>query len=307
MSDRLSDPSSDPFENLKHLADAGLTVLPLPAAEVLRLGDRRRRRRIVLQAAGAALAVVVVVSGGLFVGDNDTNAAPDPGPATQRPTPAPSATRSTEPVPTPRHDWVTEIPQSFPLMAGLPEPGGDVPAWDTSEKGSLPWQFLPCGTGSALTDSKFPGDQDRADATFVHVQPPAESHSRQLVLYKDADAASRVVEAMVTQTENCGPTESNPGISEFRWEASEARFADQTGHLFSGGAFVIDSDFREPSRAVQAVVQVGNAVLVAGFADESSIPDPADLSEADAAAWRSDVAVVAAAMCIFAVEPCTPE
>jgi hypothetical protein len=297
---------SDPFENLKHLADAGLSVPPLPVAEVLRLGDRRRRRRIVLQAAGAALAVVVVVSGGHFLGDSDTNSAPDPGPATQRPTPAPSATRSTDPVPAPRNGWVTEIPSGFPLIAGLPAPGGDVPEWDTSNTVSLPWQFLPCGRGSTVTVSTFPGDQDRADATFVQVQPPAESQSRQLVLYRDADAASRVVDAMVTQAENCGPTESNPGISEFRWEVSEAKFADQTGHLFSGGAFVIDSDLREPSRAVQAVVQVGNAVLVAGFADESSIPDPADLGEADAAAWRSDVAAVAAAMCIFAVEPCSP-
>ena len=46
---------SDPFESLKHLADEGLSVPPLPAAEVLRLGDRRRRRRIVLRTAGAAL------------------------------------------------------------------------------------------------------------------------------------------------------------------------------------------------------------------------------------------------------------
>lgn len=293
---------SDPIDELRKLADSGLPGAPLPPREVRRLGDRMRRRRHALTAIGAGVAVVVVASGGLFVTQNLTSTPPLPGPATHSPSQVPETEESPAPAesPTPEVGLLTDIPADFPLEHGLPEPGGDVPAYVTSDRTDLPWNGLPCSPTQPWT---APGDTTRTDARYVEVQPPAAAMSRQLVVYPDVTTGSEVVDAIRERAEACPPLETIPGAAEFRWATSDTTVGDHPALLLAGGDYAVDSDERAIGRVLVAVVRERNAVLVASLSDESSA-DPLDLEEGDAAAFVEDVTTVADAMCVFAAEPC---
>lgn len=306
----------DPFEELKHLT--GDSSLPLPPAEVRRRGDRMRRRRHVLQTVAAAAAVAVVVSGGALASAQLTHTAPPPGPAKHHDVPKPSDPEPSEPAPSeepaPEHGWVTTVPDDLgqALFDSLPAPVEGESTF-TSAGLKVPWKALPCGdvdeksTGPQLRNTWYPGlDDERTDQRFALIQPPEQTDARQLVVYEDGETAAAVIEAIRDQTEGCGPLESIPGITEFRWSARPFDFGGDEGMLLGGAEFVLDSDKRGIGRQLIGLTRQGNAVLTVVLSDESSA-HPDDLTEPEAADLVELTTRFSGEMCIFAVDACAQE
>ena len=110
----------DLASELRQLAgSAAGQARPLPAAEVMKRGERRRRHRIAGQC--AAVAVVLAAVSGIITGAA-ASSRPEHGPALGRPTPpatTPPFTTSTTPGPAPsRHHWVTPLPGTGYLGPG---------------------------------------------------------------------------------------------------------------------------------------------------------------------------------------------
>jgi hypothetical protein len=131
-------------------------------------------------------------------------------------------------------------------------------------------------------------------------------HARQLVVYRDGETASSVIEVIGEQTETCGPVESVPGITEFRWSARPFDFGGDEGMLLAGGEFTLDSEARGVGRTLIGVVRRGNAVLSVTLSDESSAPVD-DLTEPGAAGVVALTTELASRMCVFAADPCRAE
>jgi hypothetical protein len=297
----------DPLDELRNLA-GDLTPRPLPAEEVRRRGDRMRRRRTFTQAVGAAAAVAVVASGGVLLTGNLSSAPVPPGPTEQSPSPSPT------PAPAPRTAWVTSIPDELgrALHESLPEPVEGERSRTVTRR-DLPWQSLPCGEVDETSDQPtmrstwFPGlDDKRSDQRLELIAPPAEAHTRQLVVYPDAETATSVVAAIREQTETCGPLEAIPGITEFHWSATPLDLGGDEGLLLAGGELTVDSGSRGVSRSLVGVVRQGNAVLAVQLSDESSAALD-DLAEPDAARLVEVATRLAGLMCVFAASGCGGE
>lgn len=295
----------DPFEEMRKLS-AGLSVDPLPAAEVRRRGDRMRRRRTAFSAVGAAAAVAVIASGGLFVSHGLTSTTPQPGPATRTPgrveqTLSPSPSPSPVPGPAPEQGWVTEIPADFPLTAGLPEPGGDVPERVTSEHPTEPLSPVACGDRPTET----PQGGLRTDSRRVEVSPPDAREWRHLILFQDAEAAQQAYDQVRSDVVVCAeqsPVGDSTEPAETRWSFSERTEDGVTVGQSSGLSYAAGSQVRVPGRSLAEFVRVGNALLVARLDDASSAVD----TDEDAADLLADVDTVVAAMCVFALDACEP-
>lgn len=306
----------DPFEELRHpTADSSL---PLPPQEIRRRGDRLRIRRQLLRTVAAAAAVVAVVSGGAFASAQLTHTASLPGPAKHPDGPRPPDPEPSRPAPSeeavPEGGWLTTVPDGLgkALSDSLPAPvEGEKKSSFTGVK--VPWKGLPCGdvdetsTEPRLRSTWFAGlDDQRTHQLFELIRPPAETHARQLVLYQDGETAARVVEAIREQTEGCGPLESMPGVTEFRWSARPFDFGGDEGLLLTGAEFAVGSDQRGIGRELVGLARQGNAVLTVLLSDESSaLPD--DLTEPDAAALVDRTSRLTAEMCAFAVDPCAQD
>ncbi len=213
----------DPMDELEHFTTPGLTMDPLPAAEVRRRGTRLRRRNHALAAVGA-VAVVTLIAAPIALAANRTTSS-DPQPV--GPSPSPSVS------------WVREIPADFPLAAGLPratvqdryEAQADADACD-----GLGWS--PEGPPAAVdvrqvVQTENEGGVDRA-----------------LAVYADADGATRARLALEARVQECAAaTEGKPRSTEpVSNDASTLVYID---HVSDAG------DVFE-----HRVVQVGNALLL---------------------------------------------
>ncbi|HEX6248939.1 MAG TPA: hypothetical protein VFZ64_13795 [Nocardioidaceae bacterium] len=299
----------DPFEELKNLNVAGPA---LPAHEVRRRGDRMRRRRTALQAVGAAAAVAVIASGGAMMTGSLTSTTPPAGPATPTPvetpssSPAPEQTEPPEPSPTPAPEpeptpgptpeggWRTAVPDGFPIARGLPEAGGDIPAWEWSVGPGTQLSAVACGEREKLPARPV-------DGLRVAVEPPDESAWRHLLLFEDAATAAEAHGRLLASAGNCPDVvQDRTSPDEIRWFLSQSArgrtpVIDVEGRVYAGG-----SDVRVPGRVLTRVVQVGNAVLVARLDSASSGIG----RDAEARGLTSDVETLIGEMCVFAADGC---
>lgn len=281
---------SDPIEDLEHFNDQGLTVNPLPAAEVRRRGTRMRRRNNALAAiAGVAAVAIVAVPLGLYAtGGNGSSLEPAPAVPVPSRTAEPSATA-----------WLTEVPASFPLTEGFPatnasdgspvtvsdEPDLDmitlcgVPAWSTTRVGPIP-------------------TQDAAGVSYAGESE--DSRARTLAVYENDHAAEQALAGLRTALENC-PVDRTGSRAPQQYDVSDADLGDEaftfTQRSRDGAGFLGDL-------SVYQAVRVGNAVYLAtyvgqGGANEQVIAHTLQLMNTDSAPVISD-------LCLFAAEPCGP-
>lgn len=284
MSDR------DPIRDLENFSLEGDPVHPLPASEVRRRGDRMRRRRTGALAVGAAAAVAVIATSSVVAAQNLTGGgSPEPAPQ-----PSPSATRTA----TPSAEWLTRVPDGFPLADGWPEPeleaGGEA---TTPTRGKvvgpnreiLPMTLYVCGKEIATPTDPV----DRLSAQL----PQSFGRERQVGVFPDDSVAQEYVDSVRDAYQGCPRYETDPG------DASLSRVID----LDRGDeAFQVHGNFEnadEISENVEVVhvVRVGNAVLVersSGFG-----PDVAPI----AADHLADMAPPLAAMSVFAEAQSTPD
>lgn len=257
----------DPMDELENFTTPGLTMDPLPAAEVRRRGTRMRRRNNVL-AGVAAVAVVAVVATplALLAGDRGSDGlqpAPDP----------PSVT------------WVQTIPADFPLTDGLPATNGHDGSPVTAHDGFEPQVPAIC-PGQEWTDA---GAIDARQATYT-----GESEGgidRALTLYPTEGEAELALTAYQAQVQACV----------VQTDGKKQRFV--TTVPSQGGDVVYANHYTEGGDAhVVRLVRVGNAIL-----DESTYTmgagDPAVVQDvADTLAQNSTTVVDA--MCVFAAAGC---
>lgn len=268
----------DPVDELERYAASTLSRIPLPAAEVRRLGTRRRRRRNAAGAVGAFVAVAAVaVPASLHAsgtaGDGDVLAAD--GPASARPV-----------------TWRTSIPRTFPLTEGMParnERTGrrvrTAPGFDSESVG-------PCGT-----TPWSPTQPAKAIQGIQAVYSGTEGGSaRTLALYDDPEQAGRALDAIEEAARTCDPGTEDPRIAaavlpSALGEDSLAwinRWADADGPTGEGN--------------LHEVVRVGNALLLTSVtlmgAGDPGVVDRAARTEAQ------QTHAVVEAMCAFASDPC---
>lgn len=114
----MPEPTRDPIQRLESFGTGGLSVTPLDAAQVRRLGDQRRTRRTATIGVAASVIAVVglVVPVTLVVAGDDEPPRP---PATQTPSPTPTPTPSAPPL------GLGDIPEDFPLDVDAPDLSGD--------------------------------------------------------------------------------------------------------------------------------------------------------------------------------------
>ncbi|MPZ96028.1 MAG: hypothetical protein GEU96_14245 [Propionibacteriales bacterium] len=272
----------DPFDDLRRLSEAGAREATMVAStEVHRRGDRRRRQQLAGWTCSALLVAGVSTAGILT---SDVMNLSDPAPA-------PPATNNASPPP---DGWHLRIPADFPLGSGLPEAGGDIPAWEESEEVDEPIKNLPCDEQGLDV-----ADPPREDALGVTVSPPASSAWRQLLVYPDSAAAAATLQEIRGQAEACDPEVAQPDLSEFRWTVRDLPYGGHDVMEVYGQEYALDGGNAGIGRTVIAVVRVGNALLVAGSSDEGGSDQ--EVAEPE---FVRDVADVADAMCIFASNPC---
>lgn len=278
----------DPIEELRSLA-RDIHSTPLPSAEIRRRGDRDRRRRRIVSAVAAAAVVTLVASGGLAIAGTDTTSAPV-APATDGG--APSGTADARPT-------ADEIPDDFPLTAGLPRPGGDIAPFTWSDKPTEPLRAVACEGDEPLTV-----DDRRIDSLRVEMRAPDASAWRHLLLFEDEAAAEQAFAEAQSRGANCAeasPADGGDGVSEVRWEQEHRTHGGADDVLTVRGlVYATGTDTRVPGRNVAEVVQVGRALLVAHFDDAAS-------TQGDDREMLLDATVdtLADAMCAFA-DGCGP-
>ncbi|MGZ6677873.1 MAG: hypothetical protein ACXVD1_11570 [Nocardioides sp.] len=241
-----------------------VTVRPLPATEVRRLGDRRRRtRHAALGVAGLAAVAAVVVPVALTHGTSDRSLPP----ATQT---SPSA--------------VTTVPADFPLTAGMPgrdgvsnQPLAAGPLTSEEEKacGQIVWSAQrPIPTVGGATVTYHDGSEG--------------GQARSLALYANAEQAGLALQNITTLLASCDTTDHGRGSLEQLSGPTEGdqsavwviRWTDENGHYNGEGM-------------ISGVTQVGNALLLDSETFGSAGDDTVVQYEAGRLADRSAAVVTA--------------
>jgi hypothetical protein len=232
-------PERGPIRELESFT-FGAPVDVLPAAEVRRRGDRVRRRRTVATLGGTALVVAVVVAVPFALAGNGGRDSREPGFATDRPTASAD----------PDAAWLTSIPASFDLAAGLPA---------RNEDGTP--VTVEAGTGELVELCGQPVDTaaGRVDAVDVTYSAPEDVRNRSLALYGDDQAAGQALASLRSAVAACG-TYAEGGTDQVTSAPSSPRLGDEavawsvryrTEGRFDTGLMVFHA------------VRVGNALLVA--------------------------------------------
>jgi len=243
----------DIFDSLREVP-----ARPLPAAEVRRLGDRRRRRTAALAAGAAVLAVMAVVLPFALSGSEKGAVAP---------------------VTPPAHEWVTTIPESFPLSSGMlgkPRhlPGTGPTFYEPIEAcGDQSWTQPVVGMAAAR-DPSAPGNPEEA---------------RALALYRDDAEAQSVMAARAAAVDACpAPVGYDSRV------LVAAKVGDATY------AFVDDTD---GGLITTLYVRVGNAVLTDQETYTGIVTEPYNVVQDLGQKWIGEMqtqsAGVIRAMCAF--------
>lgn len=280
MSDR------DPIRDLENFSLEGDPLHPLPASEVRRRGDRMRRRRTGALAAGAAAAVAVIATSSVVAAQN-LSGGDDLQPAPQ---PSPTATQSAE--------WLTRVPDDFPLADGWPEPALEAAGEATTptrqpiegpNRQILPMRLFVCG-GVIGTPSD---PVDRLSA----VLPQSYSRERQVAVFPDESVAQAYLDSVRDAYQECPRHNHNPDVS-----------LHQVSELDRGeSAFQVigtwESIGGEETDDVELTfgIRVGNAVLLERGSNHGAAP------AALAAGHLADLDPTLDAMSIFSSNQSTPD
>lgn len=265
MPDHIPDPAGDPVDRLRSLSRTGRPMPALPAEEVRRRGDRRRRRTQAMAAAATLVVVGVVGTGGVALGgmltDRDAPAPAD------TPTPAPSVASAVR----------TDVPEDFPLEAGLEViPGG---ATDAELDQTA---FYACNEQVGLDSAD--GLVESA-TTRAAGDSGSEAYARSIATFADADAAAAFVDDVRATVARCpfGAGEAHETSSLDDVLAGEPEAAAPLDETLQVQSYTTegseDSDPLEWGAGSVRFYRVANAVLVSENWDPSAgEPDLDDLT-----------------------------
>lgn len=270
----MPDPTGpDPLAELENFSSPGLTMDPLPAAEVRRRGTRMRRRNNAL-AAVAGVAAVAVIATPLAIAANRGSTDSTPPPATQSPSPTVS--------------WMQEIPADFDLTSGLPA--------GTRQRGvAAVGRFALCGDDVWNEDSPAPVDAAGAE----HEDPGSEGTvDRTLVLYPDAATADEVMARFRSGILDCPTEQGNTA-------ATQTVNAVVDTDLGTDESFIFTTQVKEGDLlydlTAYLVVRAGNALLLSGT--HTSAGGPTVVNDT-VVHLTSSTSRVLDAMCTFSTDPC---
>ncbi|MDF1602336.1 hypothetical protein [Nocardioides sp. YIM 152315] len=260
----------DPLDELDNFSAPGLTMTPLPAAEVRRRGTRMRRRNTALATVGAVAAVALVATPIALAasGTGDAGGTPDPAET-------PTATAVT---------WVTTIPPDFPLTSGLPETNGHDGSPVEARAGYEPQAVDVCD-GEGWTPAET---TDVQQATYTGESEGGQE--RTLALYPSERAAGLAMQSQTAQVQACVIASEGEGRS------AEVISSDDDTLVYADHMSDAGDMF------VHRVVRVGNALLLdstyaMGGGDPDVVQQTADLLEEKSGGTVD-------AMCVFSADPC---
>ncbi len=264
---------SDPIKDLENFDSQGLAVNPLPPSDVRRQGDALRRRRNAGMTVAAAAAVAAIITPIALVSGSGDNAAPEP----------------TEP-----SNWVTTIPDDFPLTIDMPRED-----WD--------------GTPVAMTDDLEDGIPviDVCGETLFSTEGAADAAStryggegagdvilRTLTLRASDTEATKVMDDAAAALAAC-PGETIGGL-EHVYGDQFIPLAEQS--LIYSDRIRTEGGF-DPGVGVTGLARVGNAVVVtkvwASFGGDSG----KGVGETVADVVQS-LQILTGEMCLFSESPC---
>lgn len=262
----------DPIDELENFSVPGPPMTPLPAAEVRRRGNRIRRRNNALATVGA-LAVVAAIATPFAV-------AAGGGSGDQAPEPAPSIS------------WVEDVPDGFPLDAGMGTE--DNAAHVGTERGEVVFSTVVICEQEVWTPEQ-PESTDALGAVWSDGIEGGEQ--RTLALYPDDDTAQAALGDMRDAVTSCPePTGGGDAIVPVELEASAGdealaymdQYRDSAGPTGEGNAFV--------------VTRVGNALLLdkTYFGGAGST----EIGQQTVDLLQDRASGVVAAMCVFSSTPC---
>lgn len=234
----------DPMDELENFTSPGLTMDPLPAAEVRRRGNRLRRRNTALAAAGGVLAVAVIAAPFAVMAGHTSSSDPDPAPK-----PGPGVT------------WQQTIPADFPLSDGMPRATAQdeyVAQADADACDGLGWSPdgpPPTVDVQQIVQTENEGGVDRA-----------------LALYADDEAAARARQGLQARVRECAA--ETDGKSRYTEDVSSS----------ASSLVYVDHVSEIGEMYAHQVVQVGNALLLTtvysmGGGDPAIVQQTADLIE----------------------------
>jgi hypothetical protein len=262
----------DPIDELDRFTTPGLSMDPLPAAEVRRRGTRMRRRNHALAAIGGVAAVAIIATPLALAASHDrTDTTPPPI------KPSPTVT------------WVTEIPADFPLADGMPE--------GTLVDPQAPSGLLTvCGTdvGSVVSGA---GAVDIAGATVEEAGSEG-TEIRALALYSGAAAATAATDALRELVSGCATDPNGTGTTLVN-EMSHSAVGNDASFVVTQQAQ--GSDGLLSDLTAMEVVRTGNAVYLAS---SHTTAGGAQVVTDELNRLSDGSAPVVNAMCVFSADPC---
>ncbi|MBA2954006.1 hypothetical protein GON03_06715 [Nocardioides sp. MAH-18] len=232
----------DPMDELEHFTTPGLTMTPLPAAEVRRRGTRMRRRNNALATLGGVAAVAIIATPiALAATGSDSS-----------PTPAPPVASQ------PAGGWKQQIPADFGLADG----------WNPE---------LEIGPDDRpITDDicSTPLEGEGVDRLAVgYVEPGTESSgNRALTLYTDQATATAQVDQIRSAVESCAQTHEGDVV------VHDSELGTEQSLVFT--ARVLLEDGTPGGGSIYQVGRTGNAVFVEQVngwpGDDGSAPGEVD-------------------------------
>lgn len=271
-------PDQDDLSNFTDGFSEGMHVNPIPASEVRRRGDRMRRRNTGLAAVGGVVAAAVFIGTPVALmnnGDGDNIQPAPPGP-TQTDSPKPEDVQ-----------WITEIPQDFPLTSGMAT-GPDGTTYE-GDLDAFPLCDLAYPTATGTSDTRTVSFSDDGESSVIRV----------LQLWPDDISADKSLDELVAGVQACPNQQSQGGEDVIETKLVEYAVTGDRSVTFAQ-QYVADDGLLSQLSTVQ-VSRVGNAVLVnstyGSAGGDEAIQIASQILDNNGQATR-------AAMCVFSAEPC---
>lgn len=265
------------FDDLSNFTDGfseGTHVNPIPASEVRRRGDRMRRRNTALAAVGGVVAAAVLIGTPVALmnannGGNDIQ-------------PAPSTSISPEVEP----EWITEIPEDFPLTDGMVTGDG------TTSEGDL--------DAYPLCEMAYPTSPGTSATRTVSFSGDGESSvTRTFQLWPSDTAAGASIDELVAGIQACPTTPTLGGEATIETRLIETPGLGERSVTFAQE--VVEDDGLVSGLFTIQATQVGNAVLVNALYGSAGGDEAIEIATS-ILETRSQHTI--ASMCVFAAEPC---